>query len=316
MTGLSGVAAQGAARGAPQLWFGPLDPILRPEVGYGGSPDFMQLFQPRAPWAAAAAQVGVFLLYPQFLRGATDAQLKTVFHWLARHHIALAVEIGLIRPQPDCRRTEGYDTDQSQMAARIKRLGGTLAYVVADEPVHWGRENLQPGACHLSIPTLANEAAASAGAFRAAFPQVRIIDGESVTKSSRPDWAPDIIRFLAAFRRAYGAPITAVQLDIAWWEGSWVRRTQALVTRLRQVGEPVGPIYDGNPNATSSAQWLAQARRHYRQYEALFGVPSEAVLQSWDRYPRHVLPETAPNAFTHLILYYRESHLLRRRVRE
>ena len=38
---------------APQIWFAPLDPLLRPEVDYGGSSEYMKFFQTDSPWSTA-----------------------------------------------------------------------------------------------------------------------------------------------------------------------------------------------------------------------------------------------------------------------
>jgi hypothetical protein len=38
-----------ALTAAPQVWFCPLDPLVRPEVGYGGSLQYMSLFTPKRP---------------------------------------------------------------------------------------------------------------------------------------------------------------------------------------------------------------------------------------------------------------------------
>src|SRR5262252_5631376 len=84
--------------GSPEIWFAPLDPILRPEVGYGGSTEFMNLFQPDAPWPTAAAHIQVFKMYQQWMLGATDADLQRMFADLDRRGIALALEFGALAP--------------------------------------------------------------------------------------------------------------------------------------------------------------------------------------------------------------------------
>ena len=60
----------------PQVWFCPLDPLFRPEVNYGGSPQYLSLFTPSAPWTQAASHVNVFKIYPQWIGSATDSDLR------------------------------------------------------------------------------------------------------------------------------------------------------------------------------------------------------------------------------------------------
>jgi hypothetical protein len=84
----------------------------------------------------------------------------------------------------------------------------------------------------------------------------------------------------------------------------------AVTHYLRQLGELVAVIYNGNVDDKSDAAWLDSAREHYRAYEALiWSPPNQAIFQSWAEYPTRVLPETSQTAFTNLILDY---HLSRR----
>ena len=69
----------------PLVWFSPLDPIVRQEVGYGGSPQYVQLFDPAAPWTQAASRVQVFKIYPQWITQATDAHHDRVVAKLTAH---------------------------------------------------------------------------------------------------------------------------------------------------------------------------------------------------------------------------------------
>jgi hypothetical protein len=289
----------------PQIWFAPLDPFLRPEVGYGGSTDFMKLFEPDAPWVIATSRVQVFKLYSQFMHAASDADLTKVINYLDQHQIGLAVEAGLIQPRTTCSRAEGYNGDQEFIAQRILRLGGNLRYVMADEPLFFGHSDDAPGACRIAIPTLAQEVAASARVFQQIFPDVRIVEAEPISNFKNADWLHEIGQFLAAFREAYGQPFAAVTLDISWWEPSWRPRAVAITRYLRRLGEPVAVIYNGNPKDNSDAAWLNSAREHYRGYEEMVrSPPNYAVFQSWAPHPTQVLPETSPTAFTNLILDY------------
>ena len=268
----------------------------------------MSLFEPDAPWAMAASQVQVFKLYPQFMHAASDVDLAKVIEYLDQHRIALAIEAGLIHPRATCSRTEGYDDDQEFMAERIRRLGGNLRYVMADEPLFFGHSYDAPGTCRIPIPALAQDAAASARVFQQIFANVRIVEAEPISNFKNVDWVQEIGQFLSAFREAHDQPFAAVALDIAWWEPSWRPRALAINRYLRHLGEPVAVIYNGNERDDLDAGWLNSAREHYQVYEALLGSPpNQAIFQSWAPHPTRVLPETSPTAFTSLILDYERS---------
>jgi hypothetical protein len=272
----------------------------------------MRLFEPDGPWTQAASHIQVFGVYGQLMRSGSDSDLSAIFGWLESHRIALALETGLIHPRTTCRRTEGFDDDQGAMAQRIQRLGGDLRYVVADEPVYFGHDNDEPGACNIPFPELAQDAATSARAFQSVFPKVEILVNEPISNFKAGDWPDHIGQFLTAFREAYGQPIAAVRIDIDW-PRPWQERALTVTNYLQRTAVPIGVIYNGSADAKTDADWIAGAREHYRDYESLVGtVPRQAIFQSWLPRPTHLLPESSASAFTHLIIDYANSHQVSR----
>jgi hypothetical protein len=179
---------------------------------------------------------------------------------------------------------------------------------VADEPVYFGHDNDQPDACHIPVAELAQDAARSARAFQTVFPQVQILENEPISNFKEGDWPGHIGQFLTAFRDAYGQQIAAVRIDIDW-RRPWHERALAITRYLQRVAEPIGVIYNGDPDAKTDAEWLAGARKNYREYESLVGViPHQAIFQSWLPRPTHLLPESSASAFAHLIIDYAKSH--------
>src|SRR6267142_7123286 len=119
-----------------QIWFAPMDWFVRPWVGYGGSTDYMDLFQPQSA-DSALSKVAVFKVYVPFVQWAKDDDLRRVFTELKRRHIALAMETGVLTANERCGHgVEGYGgEDAAKVAARIARVGGDLAYIAMDEPI-------------------------------------------------------------------------------------------------------------------------------------------------------------------------------------
>ena len=169
---------------ATQIWFAPLDPVFRPRFGDRSSNDFMKMFEPGAAWPRGRSYVEVFKLYPQFLAKASDTDLSVVINYLKREHIALGTDFGLLlaRRETECGwGVEGYNgTGAANVSARITRLGGTLAYVVADEPLFFGHDFIGPNTCHADITELARQAAQTANVFRSFFPNVKIAEAEPI----------------------------------------------------------------------------------------------------------------------------------------
>src|SRR2546421_1091391 len=74
-----------AFAGSRQVWFAPLDWFVRPEVGFGGSTDYMALFGAQSP-NGILSHVNVFKIYAQFALSGEDDNLRRVFAELKRRH--------------------------------------------------------------------------------------------------------------------------------------------------------------------------------------------------------------------------------------
>jgi hypothetical protein len=148
------------------------------------------------------------------------------------------------------------------MAERVRRLGGNLRYVMADEPLFFGHSCDVPGTCQIPIPTLAQHAAAVAQVFRQIFPKVLFVGAEPISNFTIADWIDEIGQFLSSFHEAYGQPSAAMAFEIGWWEPSWRERGPAITRDLQRLGGPVAVIYNGNPADNSDATWLRSAREH------------------------------------------------------
>lgn len=301
----------------PQIWFGPHNPVHNSTLNIG-SDDYQKLFEPDADWQKSRSAVSVFKITPVYVLDAPDADLQKEFSDLNRHHIALAMETGLLPGHPGCPHLEGHGPDTQslhlqvtqQIAQRIKRLGGDLAYVAADEPLWFGHSVPTKAGCDLDLNTLAQQAAASARVFRSVFPKVQFVDIEPVTnfKDSDANVASLISRWDTAFASAFGEPFRAVDFDIWWPLPSWPSRVRAVVAQLRHDRMPVGVICNGTSKDPTDATWLANAKMNCDDFnKAIGGAPDVVIFQSWNAHPTRVLPETNPDSFTHLILDYIDS---------
>jgi hypothetical protein len=89
---------------------------------------------------------------------------------------------------------------------------------------------------------------------------------------------------------------------VAYSLPTWVQAAQELEDFARSRGVAFGLIYFGDDDVSDDA-WLAKAQQRFELYETEGGHPADAVLQSWQDRPDHVLPETK-RTFTNLILRY------------
>jgi hypothetical protein len=294
-----------AALLAALIWFAPLDPLVRPQLGYGGAPDYMALFSPDASWKNAASRVGVFKIYPQWVEQATDAQLRAQFADLRRRHIDLALEYGVITATAQCGQgIEGWGGEKLvAVARRIASLGGTLRYLAMDEPQYWFMLYAGPNACRWQPAEMAANAAVNIRALLAEFPRVKVGD---VEPAGFIDQAY-IVRYrdgIGAFKKALGFTPAFFHVDEAWAPATFPADLVALRGMVTSERIPFGIIYNGSGRDASDAAWIASAQQHLRDAERAVGIPDQVIFQSWNRYPQKLLPESDPDAFTWLIAHY------------
>jgi len=307
----SGVSATPAATppdlsARPLIWFAPLPPMPtdagRPFIG---SEDFMDLFADDGDWKRAAARVGVFKLYGEWVAyHATDAELRAAVDGIERRGLVLAVEMGPLDPPPEC--GEGVESfagiDEGQLISRrIRQAGGTLQVIALDEPYYFAHVYEGPNACRWSVDRVAQAVAGFRDAMRAEWPAIVIGDIEPMP---HPVSAAGLAAWLDAYQAAAGEPFAFLHLDMDWSRSDWPLLGVAVEAGGRERGVPIGMIYNGGA-ATSDEQWLALAGRRVQAYESDAGArPEHVIFQSWMDKPDLALPETDPASFTAVVNRY------------
>ncbi|WP_426420229.1 hypothetical protein [Bradyrhizobium genosp. A] len=195
-----------------------------------------------------------------------------------------------------------------------------------DEPFWFGHSYSGKNACRSSVQDLASRVAINVRIFTAAFPNVVVGDIEPFPAISRqPRWQAEYAAWVAAFRAATGVGLDFLQLDFDWWNPDLIvgqaqfrqPNDQAIANLARQVSDvarqnelKLGMIMNGGgpPGAHSDSDWVQQARAHIRVLEGSGVHFDHALIETWDRYPSHTLPETDPNSLSSLIGIYRQTH--------
>lgn len=302
----SAAFAQGQAR-QPEIWFGGVDPVVQKDRHIDYPADFMELFQPRAPWAVAASGTQVFKISTQFILRGTEDQIRTLVVGLRQRHIALGVELGLLEARAgDCGAgSEGYGSPLAveALAKRLSGLGGQLDYVDMDEPITWGHSKpSEPGKlrCQASVESLVDQTLPKIAVLQRYFPQVRIGMIDAVN-SRLPAQNQAIIAFIDRLHGKGGFKLTHFHADVAW-NSAYLPLLADLMRRLRARGIRVGVDFDGDLEAKTDASWIASALDHYR---LTMNDPAtradDLIFGTWSPLPHRMLPETDPAAWTYAL---------------
>lgn len=290
---------------ANQVWF-----VSRDQFAVGstpGVPDFMNLFQPNAPWAKAEATIGVLAVAEDFISASSDADLKTFFSYLKSHKIAFALEAGVLVDTSVCHSLEGYRcVSMAASLNRIKQDGGTLAYVAMDEPLWYGHISTLAGALQESIADVAAAVAAQVTIIHQIFPDCQVGDIEPLAATNAPaDYQTEILTWGTDYANDTGSDLAFFQVDVNWTGTAWKTQIADLLAIARQHKVKFGVIYNGSASASTDVEWTTQAEQNFINLESdPTQVPDQAVIQSWTALPTNDLPETKPGTLTYLVDQY------------
>lgn len=305
---------------ATEIWIAPQASV--PPSPLNRAVDFLDMFRSDAPWRKTAQAVSVFKLYGSYLEHAPQDQVNLIVENLNARRISIAVEAGVLNTpvaKPACGGpgVEGYSTiaRAKLISEKIKKAGGSIAYVAIDEPLWFGRyykglPGKKPG-CRLSVEEVIDLVMPVLRVYRDDFPAVKIGDVEPSGVAYQPEWQSDLQRWLRGLRERLGSRISFIQLDVPFSAGSRqvaaaLRFYQQLdVLRAENLIKDIGIIYNGLPTDRTNKEWIDNAQNHIKLFEHGHKLrPQQAIIQSWTPRPTHALPETDPESLTSLVLYY------------
>jgi hypothetical protein len=298
---------------AGQLWLSGVDPVVAADrlatskiaPTSGSNNDFMDLFQPNAPWPKSAASIQIVKVSTQFLHRGSDAQLTAVIEDLRQRHIALALEAEILTATVKCGNgLPGYTTTAviQKLADRVSRLGGQIEYVAFDEPIVWGRVTRGEHPCGYSTREVVSNIAPNIRILKAAFPGVKFGDIEPVSdKTMAADRLNDLMDFAKLFQQQTGEQLSFLQADIIW-QTPWRPQLAEWHKRLQAAGISYGVIIDGDPGDKTDIDWTQHAIERYRAVANDPSVrPDDFVFQSWQSRPTKLLPESKVGTLTSVV---------------
>jgi hypothetical protein len=269
-----------------------------------GQLDYMDLFNPGAPWQVAARHVQVFMVTTQFVDHATDEQLAHVINGLKARGISLGMAGLMLAPSRRCGSgVESYGRAfvMDRVASRITQLGGRLDYVAFDEPVWFAHRLAGPRHCQDSLADIASQMIEPARALKTAFPALSFADTEPLNNQTDASLLADILDFATEFQKKTGYRIDAVHADIIWrddWRaqyGDWYRA-------LKARGIRVGAICRGSAADKSDEEWTEEAVRTVSNLTGDGAARPDVIrIQTWNAHPTRMLPDSDPATLTSVV---------------
>ena len=301
--------ASSAVVASPQqeIWFSPRQ-HYKPGTGVT---DWDEQFVSDTAWAKAAAHVKVFVITEGIIRCQSDEELGAMKAFLEQHHMEIAIETGIIEKQVGSKYGggEGYMFvgEIKAMARRLQKLGITPNYIRMDEPIWFGHYDKNDSwVQQLSIDDLVKRITNNTQELTSVFPDIKIVDIDTVPPlTMEPDWQSTYKEFKQKLEAALGKPITSIQVDLQWSNPSWKHDVKEIADFAHSLGMKFGIIYNNDGPGSNDREWLQNAERGFITIESELGLfPEQPVMQSWDKFPTHSLPETSDTAHTYLIARY------------
>ena len=307
---------------AQEIWFVP--PASPPASRLHRAVDLMDLFKPDAPWQEAASHIKVFEFYGSYLSGAPQEEIDTIVADLNRRHIPIALEVGVMNvgpkaTNPPCGglgQVEGYGIPKLARthSEKIKKAGGVIRFIAMDEPLWFGhyfkgRPGGQPG-CQSSVEQIIELIKGPLSVYAEEFPGVIVGDIEPTDIAEQNHWKDDVSAWASGFRNQMGRPLAFMHLDIPFnrpGEEEFAVEFYRHAEHLKQQNllGAIGVIYDGTPSDSSDESWIEDAKEHIHVIEDKHGLhPDQVLVQSWQAYPQHMLPESSPGSLTGLVNFY------------
>jgi hypothetical protein len=286
---------------AQQIWFSPGDDL---EVGGTVThPDFPKLFDDPSLWPTGLGKVNVMQFRaPYITRKPDDA--KKYIDYLKAHNIGVAVGM-TVMPSDTCGQgVEGIMTHKGiDMYPRtIKAAGVSIDYVVMDEPLFFGHDYTGKNACNLSIDDVAKGVAESINTIKSYHPNAKFVLVEP--EQSLPGGVAELSQFLEAYKNYVHEYPASVRFDVGW-RRNWRSELPPFISWLSSHNIGYGVVYNATGGISNDAAWVASAKENATSFAAaIHAQPEHIMIQTWEPFPSHIVPESDPNSMTGYLKWF------------
>jgi hypothetical protein len=226
----------------------------------------------------------------------TDNEQKTCFSNLATVGIALGLEVGVLKPNPECRTARGCFMAGRRMWDRMVKNGARIGVFFLDEPLQAVASGMVPGDAGYAI----NQTRAFAELLRARYPWARIVDIEAFPAHD----AMSLGAWIDALACCGGRPVVDyIEIDHDWARALDVESLGALKDRAHAAGLGFGLILWGASVAASfdEQRWFDAVESQARAYRSRGLVADLYDYSSWLEGPSLIVPDDKPFTFMYTV---------------
>ena len=226
----------------------------------------------------------------------TDGEQRTCFSNLASAGIALGVEVGVLKPGPECRSARGCFMARRAPWDRMVKNGARIGVFFLDEPLHAAASGAVKGDVDYAI----NQTRAFADLLRARYPGARVVDIEPFPAQDDRSLGA----WIDALACCDGKPaVDYIEIDHDWARALDVEPLVALKARAHAAGLGFGLILWGANVATSfdDQRWFDAVTSQAAAYRSRGLVADLYDYSSWLEGPSAIVPDDRPLTFMYAI---------------
>jgi hypothetical protein len=234
-------------------------------------------------WPTAKSHTKVFNAVTTFFwQSGTKAQVAALIAYLKQNNIKMAVTAQpLLKGTTGCNQGEGYDYPYSHTWAiqNIVAAGGTIDYLGLDSPL--GDGCVYNGTCALSIATAAQQTVNTINLYKAAFPNLKVIDFDSFAYIP----TADNVAWFADLQALMGKPLDGIMNDYNWYL-DYPGQLPGTAATCAAAGVSYGAFDDGfsgvlNGNQNASQYALGQLINMQSYNASMSPAPVRGCIATW-----------------------------------
>jgi hypothetical protein len=249
-----------------------------------------------ASWPAVGSRTTVLANADWSVNMMTDDEQRICFSNLATAGIALGLEVGVLKPNRDCRTARGCFMAGRKVWDRMVKNGAHIGVFFLDEPLHAAASGMVKGDAGSAI----NETRAFAGLVRARYPGVPIVDIEPFPAQD----ASSLAAWIDSLACCDGKPaVDYIEVDHDWARGLDVAPLVALKDRAHAAGLGFGLILWGASVATSfdEQRWFEAVTSQASAYRSQGLIADLYDYSSWLEGPSMIVPDDKPFTFMYAV---------------